>query len=207
LALPDEDQMSGHELVASAPLAGPGPVRSDRPALVPNFLDVYQDYFDFVWSCTRRLGVRSAAIDDVVQEIFIVIHARLHTIERPAALRSWIYGVVRRVVSGHHRERRSKLDSVMPFDLSEIPGPRQPSPLELAEQSDQVKLLWSVLGELDADKREVFVLAELEEMTAPEIAEAIDIPINTAYSRLRAARQAFNEALARREARGEICRT
>jgi RNA polymerase sigma-70 factor, ECF subfamily len=64
-----------------------------------------------------------------------------------------------------------------------------------------------VLDELDDDKREVFVLAELEEMTAPEISEAIDIPINTAYSRLRAARQAFNEALARRVAKGEACLT
>jgi len=199
--------MSGHEQVVSAPPAEPGPVHSDRTALVLDFPAVYRDYFDFVWSCTRRLGVGAAAIDDVVQEVFIVIHARLHTLERPAALRSWIYGVVRRVVSGHHRERRSKLDPVMPFDLAEIPGPRQPTPLDVAEQNDQVKLLWAVLDELDDDKREVFVLAELEEMTAPEIADAIDIPINTAYSRLRAARLAFNEALARREARGEICRT
>ena len=199
--------MSGHDLVASAPLAGPGPVRADRPALVQNFPAVYRDYFDFVWSCTRRLGVSAAATDDVVQEVFIVIHARLHTLERPAALRSWVYGVVRRVVSAHHRARRSKLDSASSFDLADLPGPRQPTPLDLAEQNDQVKLLWSVLDELDDDKREVFVLAELEEMTAPEISEAIDIPINTAYSRLRAARQAFNEALARRVARGDVCRT
>ncbi|MEI9948842.1 MAG: hypothetical protein WDO74_07615 [Pseudomonadota bacterium] len=68
--------MSGHDLVASAPLAGPGPFRSDRPALVQNFPAVYRDYFDFVWSCTRRLGVSAAATDDVVQEVFIVIHGR-----------------------------------------------------------------------------------------------------------------------------------
>jgi RNA polymerase sigma-70 factor, ECF subfamily len=200
--------MSGHDLAASEPFPGPGPVPSDRPAaLVQNFAAVYRDYFDFVWSCTRRLGVSAAATDDVVQEVFIVIHSRLHTLERPEALRSWIYGVVRRVVSAHHRARRTKLDSSSHLDLAELPGPRQPTPLDLAEQNDQVKLLWSVLDELDEDKREVFVLAELEEMTAPEISEAIDIPINTAYSRLRAARQAFNEALARREARGDVCRT
>jgi len=199
--------MSGHDLVASEPYSGGGPVPSDRPALVQNFAAVYRDYFDFVWSCTRRLGVSAAATDDVVQEVFIVIHSRLHTLERPDALRSWIYGVVRRVVSAHHRARRSKLDSSSPLGLTELPGPRQPTPLDLAEQNDQVKLLWSVLEELDDDKREVFVLAELEEMTAPEISEAIDIPINTAYSRLRAARQAFSEALARRQARGDVCRT
>lgn len=198
--------MSGYDLVASAPFSGPGPVPSDRPALV-HFPAVYRDYFDFVWSCTRRLGVSVAATDDVVQEVFIVIHSRLHTLERPEALRSWIYGVVRRVVSAHHRTRRSKLEGPSPLDLTDLPSPHQKTPLDLAEQNDQVKLLWSVLEELDDDKREVFVLAELEEMTAPEISEAIDIPINTAYSRLRAARQAFNEALARRQARGDVCRT
>jgi len=199
--------MSGHDLLASAPFPGPSRVPSDRSALVQNFAAVYRDYFDFVWSCTRRLGVSAATIDDVVQEVFIVIHARLHTLERPEALRSWIYGIVRRVVSAHRRARRSKPDVGAPVDLSELPELRQPTPAELAEQNDQVKLLWSVLGELDDDKREVFVLAELEEMTAPEISEAIDIPVNTAYSRLRAARQAFNEALARRVAKGDVCRT
>jgi RNA polymerase sigma-70 factor (ECF subfamily) len=73
----------------------------------------------------------------------------------------------------------------------------QPSPLELAVLSDELKLLWRLLEQLDPAKREVFVLAELEEMTMPEIAEAIGIPLNTAYSRLRTARQEFNAAYER----------
>ena len=79
----------------------------------------------------------------------------------------------------------------------------QPTPSDLAEQNDQVKLLWSLLGELDPPKREVFVLSEIEEFTAPEIAKILEIPLNTVYSRLRAARQAFEEAVARRKARRE----
>ena len=75
--------------------------------------------------------------------------------------------------------------------------PMQPSPLDLAVVSDESRLLWRLLGELGPPKREVFVLAELEEMTVPEIAEAIGVPLNTAYSRLRAARHEFNEAFAR----------
>jgi RNA polymerase sigma-70 factor (ECF subfamily) len=72
----------------------------------------------------------------------------------------------------------------------------QPSPLDLAVLSDELQLLWRLLGELSPRKRDVFVLAQLEEMTVPEIAEAIGIPLNTAYSRLRSARQEFNEAFA-----------
>jgi RNA polymerase sigma-70 factor (ECF subfamily) len=174
----------------------PGP--REAPTTLPSFRSVYDDYFDFVWTCTRRLGVPAEAVDDVVQEVFIVVHARLKTLERPASLRSWLYGVLRRTVSTYHRGRRARnaRESSQPT-VDESAGPMQPSPLDLAVLSDEVKLLWRLLGELDSLKREVFVLAELEEMTMPEIAEATGIPLNTAYSRLRAARQEFDAAFAR----------
>ena len=81
--------------------------------------------------------------------------------------------------------------------------PRPRTPFDLVEQNDQVKLLFSLLEELDEPKREVFLMVELDELTVPEIAEILEIPLNTAYSRLRAARQAFEEALARHSARCE----
>jgi RNA polymerase sigma-70 factor, ECF subfamily len=188
-----------HEPRPSAP---PGPVSP--------FESIYRQYFDFVWAAVRRLGVSPPATDDVVQEVFIVIHSRLHTLEQPQALRSWIYGVVRRTVSGYHRSRRAREASGAAFvaDPDMPPGP--PTPFDLTEQNDRVKLLWSLLHELDEPKREVFAMAELDELTAPEIAAILGIPLNTAYSRLRAARQAFEEALARhvaqREGRGRSCR-
>jgi RNA polymerase sigma-70 factor (ECF subfamily) len=170
----------------------------DRSAALPSFRSIYRDYFDFVWTSARRLGVPMGAIDDVVQEIFIVVHSRLHTVEQPASLRSWIYSVVRRTVSTYHRGQHAR--AIRGYsEPSPEPGAslRPPSPLDLAVLSAELKLLWRLLGELDAPKREVLILVELEEMTMPEIAEAIGIPLNTAYSRLRAARQEFNEALLR----------
>jgi RNA polymerase sigma-70 factor (ECF subfamily) len=177
------------------------PNAPNRAAPLPSFRPVYDNYFDFVWTCARRLGVPADAIDDVVQEIFIVVHARLETIERPASLRSWLYGVVRRTVSTYHRGRHARANRESPEpSLEGSASTTQPSPLDLAVLSDEVKLLWRLLGELDAPKREVLVLAELEEMTMPEISEAIGVPLNTAYSRLRAARQEFNEAYLRHRA-------
>lgn len=170
----------------------------DGRAALPPFRTVYNDYFDFVWTSARRLGVQMDAIDDVVQDVFIVVHGRLHTIERPASLRSWIYGVVRRTVSTYHRGRRTRTARESPDGPpQDSASPTQPSPLDLAMLSEDAKLLWRLLGELDERKREVLILAELEEMTAPEIAEATGIPLNTAYSRLRAARHEFDEALLR----------
>jgi RNA polymerase sigma-70 factor (ECF subfamily) len=165
---------------------------------VLQFSVIYQTYFDFVWRCTRRLGVGPQSIDDVVQEIFIVIHARLSTLNSPTALRSWIYGIIRRTVLAHSRMDRARAES--PLDATDEPS-LMPTPLDVAEHTDQVKLLWRLLAELDGPKREAFVLAELEEMTMPDIAQALEIPLGTVYSRVRAARQSFDAALARHTAR------
>jgi RNA polymerase sigma-70 factor (ECF subfamily) len=172
----------------------------ERLAVLPPFRAIYDDYFEFVWTSTRRLGVPVDAVDDVVQEIFVVVNARLSTVEQPASLRSWIYGVARRTVSTYHRARRVRGASESHDPFEDGASPMQPSPLDLTVLSDEIRLLWRLLGELGPLKREVFVLAELEEMTMPEIAEAIVVPLNTAYSRLRVARQEFNEALGRYEA-------
>jgi RNA polymerase sigma-70 factor (ECF subfamily) len=169
----------------------------EAPAVLPSFRRIYDDYFDFVWTTARRMGVPMDAVDDVVQEIFVVLHTRLQTVERPASLRSWIYGVVRRTVSTYHRGRRVRSACAAPDSPDDIASAMQPSPLDLAVLSDELKLLWRLLGELAPTKREIFILAELEEMTMPEIAEAIEVPLNTAYSRLRVARQEFSDAFAR----------
>jgi RNA polymerase sigma-70 factor (ECF subfamily) len=180
-------------------------VPRDSATPLPSFRAVYDEYLDFVWSCTRRLGVPIDAVADVVQEVFVVVHTRLDTLRQPASLRSWVYGVVRRTVSTYHRRQRAKTgrESAEPFgdhDASDL----QPSPLELAVMSDEIQLLWRLLGALDARKREVFIMAELEEMTMPDIAEAIGIPLNTAYSRLRAARQEFHDAFTRHSEEGRL---
>lgn len=185
-------------LAASPPAGATAEVCPPRAELPP-FSEIYQRYFDFVWSSAKHLGIGTESIDDVVQEVFIVIHAKLHTVQQPESLRSWIYGVVRRTVSGHRRSHKSQ--GVHSDRLEEAPAPAGSTPLDAAEQNAQLAVLSSLLAEIDEPKREVFFLAELEEMTVPEIAEALEIPINTAYSRLRAARQAFEAGLARRAAR------
>lgn len=178
-------------------------VLPSRRLAVPDFETIYDQYFRFVWTSARRLGVGPEAIDDVVQEVFIVIHSKLSTVRQPEALRSWIYGIVRRTASSHRRAGQKRQD-VFPFASDEsAAATREPSPLDLTEQTSQLELLSALLAGLSEAKREVFILAELEEMTVPEIAAALEIPLNTAYSRLRHARQDFEAALARRMASNE----
>jgi RNA polymerase sigma-70 factor (ECF subfamily) len=166
---------------------------------VPPFQAIYKQYLDFVWSSARHLGAGPDVIDDVVQDVFIVIHAKLATLQRPEALRSWIYGIVRRTVSDYRRSRRTR--DAAGARLGAEPKSSHPSPLDMAERNDDLSLLESVLAELDEPKREVFLMVEILEMTVPEVVQGLDIPLNTAYSRLRLARQDFEEALARHEAR------
>ena len=188
-----------HLGVANEAQPGPHPVRSP----VPSFQTVYRQYFHFVWSSVRRFGVQPDAMDDVVQEVFIVIHAKLEGLTKPEALRSWIYGVVRRVASDHRRAQRTQTAASIVIGSQAETESREPTPLEQLHTSAAVQLLASLLEELDELKREIFTLIEVDELTVPEAAEVLGIPLNTAYSRLRAARQAFEAALLRRRERSE----
>jgi RNA polymerase sigma-70 factor, ECF subfamily len=174
---------------------------SQPKAAALTFETVYEQHFDFVWSMTRRFGVPPETMDDVVQEVFMVVHKKLHTLESPEALRSWLYGIVRRRASGHHRQSwtQKTTGGVGVEDMPDVDGMQ--SPADLAEQSDSVRTLWALLDSIDPPKREVFIMAELQELTCPEIAKALNIPLNTAYSRLRHAREAFEAALARQKAK------
>lgn len=173
------------------------------PADAPlTFSAIYRTYFDFVWSSVRRLGVGEESVDDVVQEVFVIIHSRLHTLQQPDSLRSWVYGVVRRTASGYHRTRRAKAAHGLEVEIIDETLPATSlNPFEESARNDKLELLGKLLNGLDDSKREVFALAEIHEMTVPEIAQALEIPLNTAYSRLHAARQAFERALARHTAR------
>jgi RNA polymerase sigma-70 factor, ECF subfamily len=193
--------MAGRDSGAAGPTLANAPARGAASAQVPSFQSVYRQYFDFVWSSARRLGVAPESMDDLVQEVFIVIHAKLETLEKPEALRSWIYGVVRRSASAQRRAERTRVGASLAAGVAREAVSRGPTPLEQTETNADLQLLASLLAELDEPKREVLALVELEELSVPEVAEALEIPLNTAYSRLRAARLAFEAALARHEAR------
>jgi len=176
---------------------------SSSRAELPPFHVIYRQYFRFVWVTARNLGVGPEAIDDIVQEIFVVVHKRLDTLRNPEALRDWIYGIIRRSASSYRRAQTVRKLEDARYEVgseSEADSP-DPTPFEHVERNADLQLLALLLGQLEEPKREVFVLVELDELTVPEVANILQIPLNTAYSRLRSARQAFEAALARHEAR------
>jgi RNA polymerase sigma-70 factor (ECF subfamily) len=166
----------------------------------PHFLAVYDDCFEFVWRTVRRLGVPASGVEDVVQDVFFTVHRRLGDFEGRSSVKTWIYSIVLHVVR-HHRRSWHRKDApcagAPETPIEQLPDGRGRSPLQAAETRDQLRLVDELLRLLDDDKREVFVLAHLEQMTSPEIAEILDENINTVYSRLRAAREQFEQALER----------
>lgn len=172
-----------------------------RAVCVPAFDDVYREFFPFVWRGARRLGVGDAALDDVVQEVFVIVHRRLHTFEGRSSLSTWLFGITLRVVRDHrrHAARRRERETVDPDSLHCA----APGPSELLEREQARRRLHAILDELPDERREIFVMADLEKLPMGDVAALLGINVNTGYARLRAARQAFEAALRRHQARDE----
>lgn len=160
---------------------------------------VFREYHGFVWRSLLHLGIPAASVDDALQDVFLVVHRRIGHFDGRTSLRSWLYGISRRVASEYRRGTRRAIRSLAVVHDPDL----EPAPTVLADRISAADAVSKVLGSLDEDKREAFVLAEVEGMTAVEIAEALQTNVNTIYGRLRAARQRFARLLRREQARDE----
>jgi RNA polymerase sigma-70 factor (ECF subfamily) len=162
------------------------------------FDEVYEECVDFVWRSLKSLGVRDATLDDAVQDVFVVVHRRLADFEARSTVRTWVFGIAVRVARDHRRRERRK-GGLEPLDFETVDP--MPGPHDEAATAEALRKVAIVLEALDDAKREVFVLSEIEELTAPEIAEALGINVNTVYARIRAARSEFRAAFETRQGR------
>jgi RNA polymerase sigma-70 factor (ECF subfamily) len=167
---------------------------------VPTLEEIYRAHFAFVWRSARALGVRDGAVDDVVQEVFVVAQRKLPAFEARSSMRTWLSGIVLNVVRHHrrtvHRKSPHERSSDPVTDVDSLPTSAL-GPDDVASFREGTRLLQQVLDGLDEKKREVLVLADLEEFSSPEIAKILGIGLNTVYSRLRAAREEFERLAAR----------
>jgi len=174
--------------VASIPLASP----------TESVEQLFRDHGAFVWRSLRRFGLSESDADDLCQEVFVVVFRRLHEFEHRSSLRTWLYGISVRVALAHRRRARTQreLPTESPPEIATSEGPHD----QLADREARA-LLDRALDALDDDKRAVFVLYEIEQLSMNEIAGALECPLQTAYSRLHAARDQV-QAFLRRATRG-----
>jgi RNA polymerase sigma-70 factor (ECF subfamily) len=167
-------------------------VARELPAAPLEIAEVYEAHFGYTVRCLRGLGVRYDFIDDAVQDVFMVVQDKLAAFDGKAQLRTWIYAILLRVA------RRYRARAAHEAEKFVVVEPASEARLEHElEQAERLALAQRALAGLDDDKREVFVLAQVEQMSAPEIAEILGLPVNTVYSRVRAARLAFSSQVAR----------
>ncbi|HEY2732530.1 MAG TPA: RNA polymerase sigma factor [Polyangiales bacterium] len=166
-----------------------------------SFAQIYDAHFDFVWRNARRLGVPEASADDVTQDVFMIVHRRIASFDGRASMRAWIFGILVRVARDHRRSFMRKGARCVSLDEasshSAVAVARGPTPSELAERAERVRLLNTLLDQLDDDKRTLLVLSVLEQWTLREIAEFLGSNTNTVHSRLCAAKKAFDKVHAR----------
>ncbi len=141
------------------------------------------------------MGVAPQAIDDVLQDTFLIVHRKLPEFSGPH-IRAWLSRILHNTIREHRRRYRRKEDKLG----EEIDVAHHDTPEHAAIRSQATQQLLAILSELDDDQRAVFVLTELEEMSAPEISEALEVPLNTVYSRLRLARLKFSKAVSHHQA-------
>jgi RNA polymerase sigma-70 factor (ECF subfamily) len=163
----------GRTLVPGAP-GGPSSVGT-----------IFAEHAAFVLRTLRRLGVNPADVEDAAQDVFVVVHRNLDRYDPASSLRSWLFGITTRVASDYRRRayvRREQVTAEPPDAIA---------PAEQAERFEQARaraLLDAALDRLDERQRAVFILYELEGLAMPEVADLVACPLQTAYSRLHAAR-------------------
>jgi RNA polymerase sigma-70 factor (ECF subfamily) len=164
----------------------------------PTFDELYSRYFDFAWRSLRRLGVRPSLLEDATQDTFIVLHRRLDTLRADASPKAFLFAIALRVANDYRRSARRKPATSLDDAAVASAGA---TPFDQTANAQAARLLEGFLDTLDSERRAVFVLVELEGMTAPEVSEALRVNLNTVYTRLRAARQRFVSYLDEREQR------
>ncbi len=175
-----------------APPNTTSPLQTELHTQVPDALQIFREHAPFAWRVLRRLGVPESDVSDVCQEVFIVVHKKLGSFEGKSCLRTWLYGICTRVAADYRKRVLRRREIVTDF-------PPEPAIHESAEYELRMRearaLLDRILETLDDDKREVFVLYEIEELPMKEVAMALGCPLQTAYSRLHAARAHVTDAV------------
>lgn len=162
-------------------------LRVQKPPDSASFGALYRQHFRSVWRTLQRLGVAPGSVDDATQEVFVIAWRRWHHFEGRSSARTWLLGIAIRVASDARRKQRPN-EALSP----QLQEPR-PGPEALTASRQDGQRVERLLARLDDDLRAVLLLVDAEGYSVPEVAEATGVNLNTLYTRLRAARQQFEQ--------------
>ncbi len=174
-----------------------------EPRLAPvgtaNVGELYDAHSQFVYRTLRSLGVPESNTDDALQDVFMVVHRRFAQFQG-THIRAWLFQIAINVAQKARHALWRSASKASPVDPDSLLGGDNPH--DNAIHSQELSLALALLDELDEEKRAVFVMSEVEQMTRAEIAEVLGVHPNTVHYRLTMARQSFRRALQRHRQRG-----
>ena len=164
----------------------------DEPRSRQDVAKVFAEHGDFVWRSLKRLKIPPLDIDDALQEVFLVVYRRVSEYEDRGMMRAWLFSISRQIARHYHRSAGRTERRLRRLVLE----PDPPDAEQVMARREAEELVTKFLDELDENHRLVFHLSDIEGMTAPEIAAALEVNLNTVYGRLRSARKRFERAIA-----------
>jgi RNA polymerase sigma-70 factor (ECF subfamily) len=164
----------------------------------PDFRSLFEAEFSYVWSVLLRLGVPRNDVEDLVHEVFLSVYKRFPELDPTRPVRPWLFGFAFRVASDHRRRVKNRHEVIDAGAGAVDPAPRAD---DAVARGQETSLLLAALDEIDLDRRAVLVLHEWDGQPIPEVARALGIPTNTAYTRLRTGREELGRAVKRLAAR------
>ena len=179
------DPACGPPLASADAVAAQEPAAADASARIRALVE---KHYDFVWRTLRHLGLRDATAEDGAQQVMCVLAKRIHSIV-PGVERRFLFSTATKVAATMRRSASRRAESA-DAEIDALVASAPPSD-ELLDERRAHELLQRVLDALPMDLRVVFVLYELEELTTPEIAATLNVPVGTVASRLRRARETF----------------
>jgi RNA polymerase sigma-70 factor (ECF subfamily) len=156
--------------------------------------EIYEAEFQYVFRSLRRLGVKEGDLEDAAHDVFVAVQRHLTDFDSTRPVRPWLFSFAYRVASDYRRKLRHRPE--MTSETHELPDARPGADEEVASEQTRHQVL-AALDAMGFERRGILVMHDLEGHTVPEIARALNIPLNTAYSRLRLARRDFEVAIAR----------
>jgi RNA polymerase sigma-70 factor (ECF subfamily) len=164
---------------------------------VPELAELYEQQLRYVWRCLRSLGVADRDLDDAIQDLFLVVQKKLPEFDGGVSPKTWLYAIAIRIAR-RYKERSTLARQRVESDEEQLNRSVAASDTEAdAERQRRLALARLALDALDDDKREAFVFSQIEQMSANEISEITGVPVNTVYSRIRAARAIFSTEVER----------
>ena len=164
-----------------------------------DFATTFRDEFSYVWNTLSRMGIASRDLEDVTHDVFVNVCRQWTSYDPSRPIKPWLFGFSFRIASDYRRLARHRREV-----MRAVPDPEDRAPLaiEMLIGAEERARLEAALQEVKLEHRAVLMLHDIDGFAIPDVARELGMPLNTAYSRLRLAREELARTLGAKQRRG-----